>query len=320
MASASGAGGGPESVGVVLLSWNRCAEIVNTLDHLRSMFDGEIVVVDQGSHDGSKEALEARDDLVLIVLDENVGVAEGRNIGNRMASADVVVSLDSDATLDPSFDMGKLIRHFVDAPDLAAVAFRIVDTHGQREEWPHAMPDASAGYPFESTRFHGAGHALRRAAFLEVGGYDPSLFFYWEEMDLSAKLIASGYTVMYLPEFVVHHSPAERSRVRWEDSRYFFRTRNRVYLIRKYFRGWARLRELAYVGGGYLLLGARTGLLRPAVRGLWAGLRMPVAVDEQVFDLGRFYKVWEDLERRNRPNPRAWLQKTIRLIRGNRPA
>jgi len=306
----------PMTISVVILSWNRRHEIEEVLDRVRDLFDGEIVVVDQGSTDGSGESLATRDDIRLLGLEENVGVAEGRNLGNRHATGDIVLSIDSDAALQPGFSFSALREAFEADPALAAVAFRILDPRAKREEWPHAMSVGEADHPFESTRFPGGGHAIRRSAFLEVEGYDPALFFYWEEMDLSVKLIATGSKIMYRPEFVVEHRPSDQERVTWAEGRFYYRTRNRVYLVRKYFRGWSRFRELVIIAVAYLAVGAREGLFREAMSGVWEGFRMAMPADVDELDLDRFYEVWTRLERRNRPGPIAWMAKTRRLVRG----
>lgn len=299
---------------IVILSWNRRDEIAHCLDRLRECFDGEVVVVDQGSKDGSRELLESRTDIHLVALEENVGVAAGRNIGNAAAGGDIIISIDSDATFATDFSFELVRKEFEAAERLGAISFRVRNVSLGSDQWPYSNEPSLI--PFETTRFAGGGHALRKTAFDEVKGYDPSLFFYWEEFELSAKLIGKGYEIHYKPDLVVEHAPSANARVEWRTGRYFYRVRNRIYIIRKFFRGWAKLRELVFISAAYALLSLRLGLIGQATRGVIAGLSMPVSSQPTTTELRRFTRKWQELERANRPSPLTWMQRTSKLIRG----
>lgn len=226
------------NISVVILNWNRLDEIKNCIEQMRKIFDGEIVVVDQGSTDGSKEYLSSRTDINLISLSENLGVAGGRNVGNKNATGDILISIDSDAYFDESFSFDELAREFKNDPTLSAIAFKIMNPNNNKlDNWPHTYPEDYCDRRFESSRFHGCGHAIRKSHFMEVDMYDETLFFNWEESDLCYRFLAKGYRVVYIPDFVVYHDRSPVARVQWNSGRYYYFVRNRLYMFRKYFTG-----------------------------------------------------------------------------------
>lgn len=105
---------------VVVVSWNARDLTLRCLDSLAGQTAGgrgvEVVVVDNGSTDGSVEALRARPDIRLVELATNAGFAAGANAGIQASTAPVVVLLNNDATADTDF-----VEHMT-APLLAAAA------------------------------------------------------------------------------------------------------------------------------------------------------------------------------------------------------
>lgn len=268
-----------DSVDVVILSWKR---VQMTLEAVRSVLDQRSVepvvwVLDQGSGVSDTARLEAAltplAQVHYIQLGRNLGVAEGRNRGIDHGSAPVVVCLDNDAVFNDANALCHVFERF-DADDrLGALGFRIVDAATgelDRRSWVYPrsrLAQNEAG--FVTTRFCGAGHALRREAFSRSGGYDPSLFFYWEEVDLSNRMIQEGYTIEYDPAVIVLHKRDEEGRYHWKDDRFYYLVRNALYLEWKFYRSPVRLAMMAV---GYLAKGIYNGLAGQALRGLLAAL------------------------------------------------
>jgi len=126
---------------------------------------------------------------------------------------------------------------------------------------------------FDATTFVGAGHAIRRAAWDAVGGYDPLLFFCWEELDFCLRAVASGWRVVYRGDLVVRHKVSTERRVAWSGERWFYFVRNRIYIARKWNAGWlALLPRIAAYG----MKGLRNGVLWQTLRAVAAAARMPV--------------------------------------------
>lgn len=286
---------------IVILSWNRLDETRQCIERIRKTFSGEIVVVDQGSTDGSREYLQGRDDLTLIALDENLGVSGGRNVGFSRAAGDVVISIDSDAWFDASFSFETLRDLFAEHPDVAVVAFKLLNvTTGELDDWAHPYPSSYADRSFESSRFKGGAHAVRKTVFLEAGRYDESLFFFWEEVDFAFRLLAKGHKILYSPDHIVHHDCSPVKRLHWGDGRFYYLVRNRLYLLRKYFSGRPRFSEMTFMLAGYLAMAARNGLLKDYRKAVADAFAMPLLHTLTPPEARLLHTSWKRLEKANR--------------------
>jgi GT2 family glycosyltransferase len=183
--------------------------------------------------------------------------------------------LDNDAVFAMSDTLAGLLAALDRTPNLGAVACRIVnDSTGQDDLTSWGYPRSllpHAAERFMTTTFVGAGHAIRRDAWDAAGGYDPALFFCWEEFDFCLRAIALGWRVQYRGDLVVRHKVSAERRVGWSGERWFYFVRNRVFIARKYGASWvALLPRMA----GYLLKGVLNGLGVKTIRALAAAARM----------------------------------------------
>lgn len=117
----------------------------------------------------------------IIRLNENRG-ASARNEGARIAHGEWIVMLDDDSHPLDSNHIDVLIES---PPDVAAIGAEIMLPDGSRERG--GLPEVIIG----------CGAAIRRDAFLAVGGYDATFDYYAEEYDLCAKLLLAGWRVMH---------------------------------------------------------------------------------------------------------------------------
>ena len=91
----------PTLVSIIIVTWNRREDVLETVQSIfeQSYKNFEIVVVDNGSSDGTVEALrQLYSPVVIVELDRNVGVTAGRNAGIVVAKGDIILCLDSDAS------------------------------------------------------------------------------------------------------------------------------------------------------------------------------------------------------------------------------
>jgi GT2 family glycosyltransferase len=232
-----------------------------------------VFVVDQGSTPENLAALAAtvadRPDATLVRLDRNFGVAGGRNRGTALGHGRVIVALDNDAEFATPDTLAQAVAALADAPDLAAVGFRIVvHSTGADDVSSWGYPASllpRAGDSFDAVTFVGAGHAIRRADWDAAGGYDEALFFAWEEYDFCLRAIALGRRIRYRGDIVVRHKVASEHRFAWGGTRAFFFVRNRLYIARKWGASWPALAPRI---GGYILRGLRNGVLRQTLRAI----------------------------------------------------
>jgi GT2 family glycosyltransferase len=271
---------------VVILALDRAEETVAAIHSALSQtgVSLHVIVVDQGSRPDNlallEKAVRGRSNATLVALDRNLGVPGGRNLGASLGCARVIIGLDNDASFDTSETLASMVAALDAEPGLAALGCRIVvDTTGN-DDW------SSWGYPaslkpsshktFAAATFVGAGHAIRRKAWNDAGGYDSSLFFCWEEYDFCLRAIGRGWRVAYRGDIVIRHKVSSERRVSWSGDRWFHYVRNRIYIGRKFGSSWLGLAPRI---AGYCVKAALNGCLRDTPRALSAAIGMARGID-----------------------------------------
>ncbi|MCK2218064.1 glycosyltransferase family 2 protein [Actinomadura sp. ATCC 31491] len=204
-------------IGAVVITWNRREEALESVGRLLSLPERpHVVLVDNGSTDGTAEAVAAAyPEAEVVALRENLG-AVGRNVGVARLSTPYVAFADDDTWWEP----GSLARaaDVLDAhPRLAVVTARILAEPGAREDpivaelrdspvpGPAWLPGPALG------SFLAGASVLRREAFLECGGFSSWLWLGGEEELLAVDLATAGWELCYLEKLTVHHQ-ASRNR------------------------------------------------------------------------------------------------------------
>ncbi|GAA1880485.1 glycosyltransferase [Streptantibioticus ferralitis] len=129
-------------VSVLVVSWNTRTETQHCLDSLRATTDVvryEVIVVDNGSLDGSAEMLAARDDVLLIRNAENRGFAAAVNQANARARGELVLLLNSDVRMRPGA-LAVLVRFLRDRPEAAGVAPLYLNPDGTIQQHYMRLP------------------------------------------------------------------------------------------------------------------------------------------------------------------------------------
>ncbi|OAH27881.1 glycosyl transferase family 2 [Methylorubrum populi] len=209
----------PPLCSFVVVTYRRDEALRRTLADLRSQLVGrsaELILVDNNA-DGVDRVgmLEGFERSTLLRQAENLGVAEGRNVGIWRSRGRFLVFLDDDASFAVPDAMDAVEAAFGEDPAIGAVAFRSFDAAtgvGDPAEFPHTDKRLPEDGPIDTFRFIGVGHALRRDAVEQVGTYRPEFFYSMEEFDLSYRLLSHGWRIVYRPAVVVAHrrDPAGR--------------------------------------------------------------------------------------------------------------
>lgn len=175
----------------------------------------EVVLLDAGSLDGSKEVMARWTSDMLqagmeVVAREVpfVGVSASRNLGASFASGEVLCYLDNDAEFTSPHDLAHVPDYFKDER-LAVIAWRIL-REGSREmdSWPYRRPrSAWSSRTFETFTFAGGGFGIRATALRDVGGFWEALEYAREEEELGLALIQAGWRLRYAPTPTVRHYP-----------------------------------------------------------------------------------------------------------------
>ena len=203
-------------VAVVVLTYNRADDLSRTLTRMLAVPERpSIVVVDNGSSDGTPAVVAQRfPGVTLVRLAANAGAA-GRNAGVARVDAPYVAFCDDDTWWAP--DSLRRGADLLDAhPSLAVITARVLVGPGEREdptctEMAASPLDREPGLPGAPILGFLAGASIvRRNAFLAVGGYEPRFFIGGEEALVAVDLVARGWGLAYVPELTVHHHPSPR--------------------------------------------------------------------------------------------------------------
>ena len=217
-----------DHVAVVVLSWNGREDTLACLESLRTVEHTPLtaIVVDNGSTDGTSEAVRAAFPEVEIVrTEENLGFAEGNNVGMRRAlelGADHVLVLNNDVEVDPGF-VTPLVEEARRRPDAGALCSKILYMEPSDLIWfAGASFDPRSGYNgrqvgyrerddgrfedvSETDRACGAAMLVPRHVLEEVGLFDADLFFYSEDVDWSLRAHRAGYRHYVVPASKLWH-------------------------------------------------------------------------------------------------------------------
>lgn len=246
----------------VVVNWNTVGLLDDCLTSITAAappgLEQEIIVVDNGSSDGSVQHLRRNWPQVQVIANrENVGFCRANNQAIRGSAAPFVLLVNTDARLQPGA-IATLLRHFETDRRAAIVGPRLVYGDGSFQRWtagrafdtrslanyllgldrltrlhPHtegiyAARDVST--PFQPAWVSSAVMAIRRAALDEIGLLDESIFVYMDDVDLCHRARAAGWTIWYTPETTaIHLMGASTARVTGKASPEALRALNRWY-------------------------------------------------------------------------------------------
>jgi len=286
------------SVAVVIPSWNSRELLPRCLDSLRAQgVEIELLVVDNGSSDGSVDYLRA-EGVPHMSLSGNSGFAAAVNLGAARVSAPSILALNADTALEPGC-VGALADALDADPSLGGAQPLILQLKGGAGDRPDLTAarlysvgqalladgraiEESAGEPQrpEHLQRHevfgvcGAACLLRRELFDDLGGYDERYFSFYEDVDLNVRARIAGWRFEYVPEAVVWHVgnaswTAGFDRPSAENARLVARNRLATQIKYMPLRSAPRI---AAVEVGSLARAASQKRLRPTLRGKLAVL------------------------------------------------
>jgi GT2 family glycosyltransferase len=293
-------------VAVVIPSWNSAALLPALLGSLAASGEEvELLVVDNGSGDGTLELLRERG-VEHVALPANVGFAAAMNRGVAATSAPFVLGLNADTVVAPG-SIRALAAALAADPGLGGVQPRILQMEGDAVGDPEAGRLYSAGMALtadgrafetgagelQSERWLrareifgvcGAACLLRRELFTELGGYDESYVSFYEDVDLNVRARIDGRRFVYVPEAVVWHAGNASWQVGFdrpgaENARLV--ARNRIATWVK-FMPLASLPRILAVEAASLVRAARQRRLSATARGKLEGMsRLPSSLRER---------------------------------------
>jgi GT2 family glycosyltransferase len=284
-------------ISVVVVNWNRRELLRACLGSLvrQSLSGFEVVVVDNGSHDGSAEMAVAefggcpKFRLKLIRNPENRGFCAANNQGIAASSGEFIALLNNDAEAEPGW-LAALREVFDLAADVGMAASKIlvygeprridkaghvIYLDGQNRGRGSGMLDCGQFDRIEETLWpDGCAAMYRREMLDQIGGFDEDFFAYGDDAELGLRARIAGWRCLYAPGAVVRHHRAATLGVA-SSKRMELIERNRVLLAAKLFP-WSLLWlngafYLARLGAGLWAATRNTGELRrfPGLEGKW---------------------------------------------------
>jgi len=248
---------------VGILTWNQKADVVECLRSVIQMDypNFEVVVVDNGSTDGTEDAIHAEFPQVTIVRNQtNTGCAEGVNGQLRYAlqeNADYLFTIANDAVVDPR-TLTELIKVAKTNPELGTF-FPKVYYYGTNKIWFAKGISLDGGIDWLRGRFRGyvqnvedtgqydeeCGAEIYPGGFCmvnvqavrKVGLLNPDYFIYFDDSEWLMRIARAGYRGKYVPKARAWHK-ASSSLGMETPSFYYYRTRNRFYFFREFSPPW----------------------------------------------------------------------------------
>ncbi|MCW4001891.1 MAG: glycosyltransferase family 2 protein [Candidatus Bathyarchaeota archaeon] len=237
----------------------------------------EIIVVDNASTDGSVRSLEkmfgVHSKLKIVENQENLGHAEGCNIGAREAKGRYFVFLDSDTEPKDEDWLWELVRVMESDESIGVAQAKVVLAEDPRQldyvcmgidalgTWTatYGLKEEELEENFEILAASSGCCIVNRDVFYEVGGFDSDYFIYDDDTDLSLRARLLGYRVLFVPSSViVHHGSVMRG---IDQNTVYHSAKNRICTLLKNFEFrnlWWRFLVLSFlmsmVSVGFLVL------------------------------------------------------------------
>jgi N-acetylglucosaminyl-diphospho-decaprenol L-rhamnosyltransferase len=304
-----GADGVVPRLSIVVLSWNTRELLAACLQSLVDLGDDEpsfeVIVVDNDSADDSADMVAERfPDLRLIRNGQNDGYAIGNNIGAREATGEYLLLLNSDTEVRPG-TLAKLVGFLDEHPGHGACAPRLVHPDDTVQTACMRFPTRRTAVFFDTVfdrwfpgnrvipyyfmrdfdhltsrdvdQPPGAAFLIRRPLWEALGGFDPELWLFFNDVDLCRRVHVAGHAIAYVAEAeILHHEGKSTSQFPsfatiWHKNRMaYYRktfgwTGTLVARLATSLRGWEEARKLKAAGCGK----EETAEVWKSVREIW---------------------------------------------------
>jgi GT2 family glycosyltransferase len=230
---------------LLITTRDRREDLLRTLSVMVPLLlpDNEIVVFDDGSTDGTADAVaRSHPEVSLIRQSPGIGYIAARNRLLDRARGSYAISLDDDAEVLSSDFLATIAAHFEANPHCGVIACSI--------SWGSQPPSAAPSpqeLPCRVRSFVGCGHVWRLESWRSTRPYPEWFEVYGEEDYASLQLLRNGWEVHYVPSILVHHRVDMRRRPTAEQSfRYRRHFRSGVYLMCLFFPLRVLPRHLTY--------------------------------------------------------------------------
>lgn len=251
------------ALSICIVSWNVANDLRGCLSSLfgrEQGIDYEVIVIDNGSRDGTLDMLRREFPQVRRVENhENRGFGTANNQGIRLARGGYVLFLNPDTLVYPGA-LAKMVDFLRDRPEVGVVGPKLLSADGSLQPAARRFPGWGVFFhqhtPLKHLRLFkgandrykmrdfswtetaevdvvsGAALLIRREALAKILGFDEGYFMFFEEIDLCRRVKESGYPIFFLSEAVITHLGGRSRRQSREDL--LFQINSLFHYLRRY--------------------------------------------------------------------------------------
>lgn len=211
------------SVAVIVINWNTAKILKTSVDSLLAQSEPcDVIVVDNGSVDASREVIESYGEKVISLYNKkNKGFAGGANTGLRYVlhqDYEYVALLNTDAIADKHWV--KNLRAVFSNKDVGGATCSMLTQDGKHYDstgdqyttwglaYPRGRDEKTQGQYDDATEIFtisGGASMYRVETLRDVGLFDEDFFAYYEDVDLGFRIQLAGWKCLFVPEAIVHH-------------------------------------------------------------------------------------------------------------------
>lgn len=212
----------PPFISVIVLNWNGERYIAQSLNSLldQTYRNYEVIVVDNGSKDGSVELIKGYLPRIRLILnEENLGFTGGNNVAIQEAKGEYVVLFNNDAVahsewleqlvsgtlIHPQADIASGPIYFYERDDVIWNAGLRIDML-TGISWLLGMFQNHLELSNDVDYLSGCALLVRKQVFDKIGLLDDRFFFYTEDVDFCLRAKRAGFTLRVVPDAIVWHS------------------------------------------------------------------------------------------------------------------
>ncbi|MBM3565481.1 MAG: glycosyltransferase family 2 protein [Alphaproteobacteria bacterium] len=203
----------------VIVTYNSAAVVGECLDVLPPM---PCIVVDNDSDDDTLEVVvRIRPDAQIVRQDENVGFGRAANVGFARVATPYAILLNPDAFC-PAETVNRLLAAAEAYPDAGIIVPLVLDQNGNSAlpvmgpaEHTHRPAETPADGPFCTWFVTAAAWLCPMDSWNKVGGFDPAIFMYGEDVDMCLRMTARRLAMIVVPGAGVRHLGGRSSRPSW---------------------------------------------------------------------------------------------------------
>lgn len=295
---------------IVIPNYNGINYIENCLRFLADE-PAHIIVVDNGSTDGSRQLVQERFPQVeLICLDRNYGFCKAVNLGIEASKTTYIILLNNDTEVQTGF-VRALEQPLEQHPEVFSGSAQM-----RNLQRPGLIDDAGDYYcalgwafaygkdkPLQDYRYKrrifaacGGAAIYRRKVLDEIGYMDENHFAYLEDIDLGYRARIHGYVNLYIPDAVVYHAGSGASGSRYNEFKVALTSKNSIYLIYKNMPAAQVFLNLPFLLTGFAvktIFFIKKGLGSTYLKGLCEGIMLCCSEEGRAhklpFSKGRLY-------------------------------